>query len=47
MRPKVHRTQLPMNGRNLSNKLLDLCFGNGACGEEDIELPFPRNEVGA
>jgi hypothetical protein len=24
MRPKVHRTQLPMNGRNLRDKLLDL-----------------------
>jgi hypothetical protein len=26
MRPKVHSTQLPMNGRNLTTKLLDLCL---------------------
>jgi hypothetical protein len=26
MRPKVHSPLLPMNGRNLTNKLLDLCL---------------------
>lgn len=26
MRPKVHSTQLPMNGRNLRHKLFDLCL---------------------
>jgi hypothetical protein len=47
MRSEVHDTQLPLHSPNLCDELLDLCLGNGACGEEGIELAFLLKEVGA
>ena len=47
MRSEVHSTELPLHSPNLHDKLLDLCLGNGACGEEGIKLAFLLNKVGA
>ena len=45
MGAEVYGAQLPVQGSNVSHQRLYLGLGNGACGEQRLQMVFPVNEL--
>jgi hypothetical protein len=45
MRSEVHGTQLPLNGCDVSDKLLQRGLGYGACFEQRVQVTFPVKKL--